>query len=605
MVKFMENNVYFCVNIFMKRLLVLFVIGFLLQSCARVGSPVGGPKDTLAPKFLGSNIDSARINVPRDIKELRLDFDEYVTLKDINKNLSISPPIKNITRIIPSSIANKFVLIQWKDTLQANTTYNFNFGNAISDNNENNILRYFNFAFSTGEKLDDLYISGEIKDALSLKKASENKFVVGLYPVKDTIDYKQKPYYITKVDDDGYYELNYLAPGKYRIIAFEDENGNSIYDPGKEKVGFQKEPVVVEKSISGLNVKLYPSKKPVKYLEMKEVPGGVLMTFEGRPDSVRVQSQNEKLTDYKVTHAPKSDSVRIWFDAVKSNLGQTTVENVKFGYNAGVKKDTLYNASLFYRYNTKNAMDINSDNGGGMLAPKENFKISSNYYINKLSTDKWIFKAAGDSLNTLPFTARISETNPYQIIVNADFVSGKKYQLTVPKETVSSFYAKNYQSKRFDFEVDKVENYGSLTFKLENAPTSSYWIQLVDSSEKVLYQKYTKGTDVKFDILKPAEYIVRILVDNNENKYWDEADFQNDIFAEDSYIYYKTVIVRPLWDSNEKWDLKDTRVLDTSKLDTPKPNNSTAPTPSSNSVTPNTGTRPELKSDRTLIKPTR
>lgn len=605
MVKFMENNVYFCVNIFMKRFLLLFVIGFLLQSCARVGSPVGGPKDTLAPKFLGSNIDTTRINVPRDIKELRLDFDEYVTLKDINKNLSISPPIKNITRIIPSSIANKFVLIQWKDTLQANTTYNFNFGNSISDNNENNILRYFNFAFSTGEKLDDLYISGEVRDALSLKKAGENKFVVGLYQVKDTIDYKQKPYYITKVDDDGYYELNYLAPGKYRIIAFDDENGNSMYDPGKEKVGFQKESVDVEKSISGLNVKLYPSKKPVKYLEMKETPGGVLMTFEGRPDSVRVQSQNEKLTDYKVTHARKSDTVRVWFDAVKSNLGQTTVENLKLGYNAGIKKDTLYSASLFYRYNTKNAMDVNSDNGGGMLPPKEDFKISSNYYIDKINTDKWIFRAAGDSLNTLPFTARISETNPYQIIVNADFVSGKKYQLTVPKETVSSFYAKNYQSKRFDFEVDKIENYGSLTFKLENAPSSSYWIQLVDSSEKVLYQKYTKGSDVKFDILKPAEYIVRILVDNNENKYWDEADFQNEIFAEDSYIYYKTVIVRPLWDSNEKWDLKDTRVLDTSKLGTQKTDNNTSPTPSSNSAAPKTGTRPELKTDRGALTPIR
>jgi hypothetical protein len=60
---------------------------------------------------------------------------------------------------------------------------------------------------------------------------------------------------------------------------------------------------------------------------------------------------------------------------------------------------------------------------------------------------------------------------------------------------------------------------------------------------------------VKFDILKPGEYIVRILVDNNENG-WDEADFQNETFAEDSYIYYKTAIVRPLWDSNENWDLK-------------------------------------------------
>jgi len=599
----MENNVYFCVNMFMKRLLLLLVIGFLLQSCARVGSPVGGPKDSLAPKFLGSNIDTTRINVPRDIRELRIDFDEYVTLKDIYKNLSISPPINNITRIIPSNIANKFVLIQWKDTLQANTTYNFNFGNAIADNNENNILRYFNFAFSTGDKLDDLYISGDVRDALSIKKATENKFVVGLYQVKDTIDYKQKPYYITKVDDDGYFELNYLAPGKYRIIAFEDENGNSMFDQGKEKVGFQKDPVVVEKSISGLNLKLYPSKKPVKYLEMKEAPGGVSMAFEGRPDSVRVKSQNEKLTDYQVTHAPKSDTVRIWFDAVKSNIGQNAVENLKFGYNAGVgtKKDTLYNASLFYRYNAKNTMDVNSDNGGGMLAPKQDFKLSSNYYINKINTDKWIFRAEGDSLNTLPFTAKISETNPYQIIVNADFVSGKKYQLTVPKETVSSFYAKNYQSKRFDFEVDKVENYGSLAFKLENAPSSSYWIQLMDPSDKVLYQKYTKGSEVKFDILKPGEYIVRILVDNNENKYWDEADFQNDVFAEDSYIYYKTAVVRPLWDSNENWDLKDTRVLDTSKISTPKTDDSST----QSEISPNNATRPDLRTDKAVLTPTR
>ncbi|WBX99331.1 Ig-like domain-containing protein [Chryseobacterium gambrini] len=555
----------------MKRILFLLVFAFLLQSCARVGSPIGGAKDSLAPKFLSSNIDSSRVNVPRDIKQLRIDFDEYITLKDINKNLNISPPIKNITRIVPSNIANKFILIQWKDTLQANTTYNFNFGNSIADNNEANILRYYNFAFSTGDKLDDLYVSGDVRDALSIKKASENKFVVGLYQVKDTINYKQKPYYITKVDDDGYFELNYLAAGKYKIIAFEDENGNSIYDPGKEKVGFQKDPVVVEKSVSGLNLKLYPSKKPVKYLEMKEASGGVLMTFEGKPDEVTVKPLNEKIKEYKVTHAPKSDSVRIWFDAVKSDVGQATNENLKFGYNAGVgKKDSLYNASLFYRYNAKNAMDINSDNGGAMLPPKEDFKILSNYYVDKINTDKWIFRVAGDSLNTVPFTAKISEKNPYQILVKADFISGKKYQLTIPKETVSSFFAKNYQSKRFDFEVDKVENFGSLKFILQNAPTSSYWLQLLDNSDKVLFQKYTKGSEVKFDILKPGEYIVRILADNNENGFWDEADFQNETFAEDSYIYYKTAIVRPLWDSNENWDLKDTRVLDPSKISTPK-----------------------------------
>lgn len=550
----------------MKRILILFIIGILVQSCARVGSPVGGPKDTLAPKFLSSNIDTTRVNVRRDIKELRIDFDEYITLKDINKNLNISPPIKNITRILPSNIANQYLIIQWSDTLQANTTYNFNFGNSIADNSEANILRYFNFAFSTGEKLDDLYISGEVKDAFTIKKqnSSENKLIIGLYQLKDTINYKQKPYYISKVDDDGYYELTYLAPGKFKVIAFDDENGNSIYDPGKEKIGFQKDTVNIEKSISGLNLKLYPSKKLFKKPELKEFPGGILMAFEGNPDDVKVVSKNEKLQDIKVTHTPKSDSVRIWFDAIKSNVGQTVTENLKFSYEADGKKDST---SVFYKYNTKNAMDINSDNGGNMLPPKTDFKIISNYIVDKINPEKWVLKS--DSLTTQNFTAKISETNPYQILISSDFIAGKKYQLTIPKETVSSFYTKNTQSKRFDFEADKIENYGSLIFSLTNNPTAKYWLQLLDTSEKAVYQKYTSGNTVTFDIVKPGEYIVRMLVDNNDNKRWDEADFVNQTFAEDSYLYYKMVVARPLWESKEAWDLNDKRVFEGIK--TPKP----------------------------------
>ena len=57
-----------------------------------------------------------------------------------------------------------------EDSLKANTTYNFNFGNAIVDNNEGNILPYFNFAFSTGDKVDDTFISGTVEDAMALKK---------------------------------------------------------------------------------------------------------------------------------------------------------------------------------------------------------------------------------------------------------------------------------------------------------------------------------------------------------------------------------------------------------------------------------------------------
>ncbi|HPZ25514.1 MAG TPA: Ig-like domain-containing domain, partial [Kaistella sp.] len=281
----------------MKKIVFLFILNLILFSCARVGSPVGGDKDTIPPQVVGSNIDTSKVNVPRNIGELRIDFDEYITLKEINKNLIISPPIKKMKKILPSGMANKYLLIKWDDTLQANTTYSFNFGNAIVDNNEGNALKYYNFAFSTGDKIDDLYISGEVKSLIANKetKTEEKNLVVGLYQVKDTMNYRQKPYYITKADPDGYFELNYLSPGKYRILAFEDTNANSVFDAGKENVGFLKDEIVLDQSISGLKINLYPSKKTLKYVEMKENPGGILMTFEGNPEMVKVLSLTEKL----------------------------------------------------------------------------------------------------------------------------------------------------------------------------------------------------------------------------------------------------------------------------------------------------------------------
>ena len=534
----------------MKKIVFLFILNLILFSCARVGSPVGGDKDTIPPQVVGSNIDTSRVNVPRNIGELRIDFDEYITLKEINKNLIISPPIKKMKKILPSGMANKYLLIKWDDTLQANTTYSFNFGNAIVDNNEGNALKYYNFAFSTGDKIDDLYISGEVKSLIANKetKTEEKNLVVGLYQVKDTMNYRQKPYYITKADPDGYFELNYLSPGKYRILAFEDTNANSVFDAGKENVGFLKDEIVLDKSISGLKINLYPSKKTLKYVEMKENPGGILMTFEGNPEMVKVLSLTEKLQDYKVTHTAKSDSVNLWFDAKKQNIGIAQSENLKFSYDNGAKKDTV---SIFYRYNTKNEMTV-SNSKGSLLPPNQGFAITSNYFIDKIQPEKWTL--VSDSIKQ-DFTAKISENNPYEIQVKSAFKEGKKYSLTVPKETVSSFYESIQKSYRFDFEGDKTENYGTLTITIENPPTHIFWLKMLNESGDVIYSKYGKESQITFNSLKPGKYQLRILVDNNENGIWDTADFANGEFAEDVYILDKKIDIRPLWEIRETWNL--------------------------------------------------
>lgn len=538
-------------------LLWLFALSVLV-SCARVGSPVGGNKDTIPPKMIGSNIDTTRINVPRDIKELRIDFDEYITLKDVSKNLIISPPIK-YSKIIPSSTGNKYLQIQWKDTLQANTTYNFNFGNSVVDLNEGNALPYFNFAFSTGSKIDDLYISGTVADALGNEKNSEGKeknLVVGLYQVKDTMDYRQKPYYITKADPDGYFELNYLTPGKYRIIGFDDENSNSIYDTGKESVAFQKTPIVLDSSISGVKLRIYPSKKLVKYKEMTVAPGGVAMVFEGEPDKVVVKAVGEKPTDYKVTHKPKSDSARIWFDATKENIGLTVSENLKFSYDTGAKQDTM---SVFYKKPAKDDMTI-ANPFSNKLAPETDFRFSSNYIINKIQPENW--KLESDSISQ-SFTARISELDSTQVIIKSTFVPGKKYQLTVPKNTVLSFYSKLSESVRFDFQAMKADEFGSFTAHLVNAPSQKFWIQLLNDKNETEYQQYGNQTLIKFTNIRPGSYKLRILVDNNENGYWDSADFATETLSEDAFLFRKAgdkdimskINIRPMWEINENWDL--------------------------------------------------
>src|SRR5690606_33625264 len=131
------------------------------------------------------------------------------------------------------------------EPLQENTTYNINFGNSLQDNNEGNKLSYFQFVFSTGNYIDSLEISGKTKIP-SAKKQPEN-LLVGLFKIdsayNDSVVLKEKPFYVSRTDSAGNFKLNYLHPGKYQMIAFDDEAQNMQFDLGKEKFGFIEQPV--------------------------------------------------------------------------------------------------------------------------------------------------------------------------------------------------------------------------------------------------------------------------------------------------------------------------------------------------------------------------
>ena len=135
-----------------------------LSQCAKRGAPTGGPFDTIPPVLV--NASPKQNTVFFDKEKFELIFDEYVTLKDITKQLIISPPMESSSySTYPQTGVSKKVSLVFKDSLQEETTYTFNFGESIQDYNEGNILSYFSYTLSTGAIIDSLGFRGRVTDA--------------------------------------------------------------------------------------------------------------------------------------------------------------------------------------------------------------------------------------------------------------------------------------------------------------------------------------------------------------------------------------------------------------------------------------------------------
>jgi len=110
------------------------VIAIMLSACANRGTITGGEKDKEPPVILKAVPENYSTNFTGN--EIRIYFNEYVKMKDAQKQLIISPPMKTQPEITPLGGASKYITIKIFDTLQPNTTYAFNFGQSIVDNNE-------------------------------------------------------------------------------------------------------------------------------------------------------------------------------------------------------------------------------------------------------------------------------------------------------------------------------------------------------------------------------------------------------------------------------------------------------------------------------------
>ncbi|MBN2348333.1 MAG: Ig-like domain-containing protein [Bacteroidales bacterium] len=212
----------------------LFFIGIFFVRCAKIGSPTGGPKDETPPRVIKSIPQNYSVHY--SAKNIVIYFDEYIQLKNINQELIVSPPLQErpITRL-----NGKKLIIDLNNTLRDSTTYTLNFGNALADNNEGNLLPNFEFVFSTGSFLDSMTVSGTLLNAFDLK-VPEKPVIVMLYDnLNDSAPLQEIPAYIGQTNiENGSFAINNVKADSFRIFALQDANRNLLFDVWNEPVAF-------------------------------------------------------------------------------------------------------------------------------------------------------------------------------------------------------------------------------------------------------------------------------------------------------------------------------------------------------------------------------
>ena len=212
----------------LQSIILLLAALLLLGACAKQGYPSGGPRDTAPP--VTQRTEPLNGTVGYSEQRFFIEFDEYVTLKDPDHNVIVSPPLANRAEFITKGHG---IQVRLHDTLKPNTTYIFSFQEAIADYNEGNVLPRFDYVFSTGEAIDSMQIEGRVVDAVTCEPVKSTITVAAYSLTDDSAVVNANPDYVTRCNASGRFVLPYLRAAAYRLVAFDDANSNLRYDPAE------------------------------------------------------------------------------------------------------------------------------------------------------------------------------------------------------------------------------------------------------------------------------------------------------------------------------------------------------------------------------------
>ena len=523
---------------FFKFLLVLMIASAFFD-CARRGTPTGGPKDTIPPVLIKAIPAMETVNFKE--KQIKIYFDEYIKLKDVSQKLVISPPQKTNPILTPVGTASKFITIKIQDTLDANTTYSFNFGNSIVDNNEENKLGNFKYVFSTGTYIDSLNLAGEVTDPMMKKTVKGIDVMLYEYNASytDSVIYKQKPRYIGNTLDSTLFELTNLRAGKYLLIALKDANNNKIYNPEIDKIGFIKDTITIPTD-QKYNFTIFKEIPKLKVFRPKEVSKGrIQFGFEGNANDLDIELLTQKPADFKsqIVFEKGKDTLNYWYTPFEADSLTFSVK----------KNDYTEKFTLRPRGTKIDSLKM-TQNATGTLHLIDTFSITTNTPM--VSFDRSKIKITEKDSTLVDFKETLSKSKT-KLTLNFDKKYNTDYNFELKSKAITDIFGLSNDSIVYKLKTKTPEDYGIINIDLSSTKNTALIVELLNEKDVLIRLiKIDKPQKVSFNLLSPGNYGVRVTIDENKNGVWDTGSFLDKRQPEVVKYFDKKTELRANWDVN-------------------------------------------------------
>ena len=527
-------------------LYILLLGGLLLSTvqCAKRASPTGGPRDSIPPLLINA---SPKLNtVFFDKDEINLTFNEYVTLKDISKQLIISPPLNSLQyKIYPVTGAAKKVTVKLLDTLLDNTTYTFNFGEGIIDFNESNPISYLTYTLSTGATIDSLYIKGRITDAF--ERETDRFISLQLYPVDstftDSVIYTKKPLYVTSTLDTTIYRFQNLRAGKYALVALKDQAGNYYFDQNADKIGFVDTLIELPQD-SIIDLRLFKERTNFFWDKPYFINDHhIALAYYGdrKEEPFKMVSEVPDSFEYLVTQSRKTDTLNYWFKGAE-------LDSLQFELKI---KDSLQIRTVYFKNPVADSLVINKFTQGS-LRLKSKFEIESNLPITQINSEQLVVT----NVDTLQIPAKLEIQENYdRIFVDFEILPNDRYEIKLLPNALVDFCGNTNDTLVYKTSTKKIEDYGNIYLRVQHQSSVPFIIELLNNDKVV--RRYTKPVDgnaYTFELLDAGKYRVRLIEDANENEQWDTGNYLQKIQPEKVIYFWKEIDLRANWDMNETFN---------------------------------------------------